>query len=146
MNCVYIETSAVLSWLLGEPPAPRVIECMDGADHIVSSCITRLEVERSLLRAESAGFIKTADRQKVRGLFMSFSSSWTFLAITVEVLSRASVAFPVEPVRSLDAIHLASVLEFIPLYPGISVLSFDNRIRANLEPLGISAATITSVP
>lgn len=140
MKVVYIETSAVLTWLLGEPDHQRVVDCLNDSDMVVTSVLTRLEVERSLLRAERGGMMREAERQKVRGLFARVSSSWAFLALSEDVLKRASGAFPVEPVRSLDAIHLASALEFLGLYPALSVLSFDKRIYDNLDPLGLPSA------
>lgn len=46
----------------------------------------------------------------------------------------------VEPVRSLNAVHLASAIELLAAYPDLMVLSFDDRIIANLEPLGLEKA------
>lgn len=53
---------------------------------------------------------------------------------------RAAGAFPVEPVRTLDALHLASALELLRVHPDISVLSFGRRILDNLPALGLGAA------
>ncbi len=64
------------------------------------------------------------------------------LEITADIRIRAGEAFPVEPVRTLDAIHLATALQFARALPGLSVLTFDRRILANLEPLGLLAATV----
>ena len=38
--------------------------------------------------------------------------------------------------RSLDALHLATVLRIAEFRPGLQVLAFDNRIRANAAALG----------
>ena len=46
----------------------------------------------------------------------------------------------VEPVRSLDAIHLATALEFTKVVATLGVLSFDTRITDNLDPLGLEPA------
>ncbi len=51
-----------------------------------------------------------------------------------------SGVFPVEPIRTLDALHLASALELLRLFPDLTVLSFDRRIVENLAPLGLGAA------
>ena len=51
---------------------------------------------------------------------------------------RAGQAFPVEPVRTLDALHLASALEFLVLFPDLKVLSLDDRVLANLPQLGLA--------
>ncbi len=74
------------------------------------------------------------------GLFSNTILDWSFLEITEEIRDRAALAFPVEPVRSLDAIHPASMLEFLVLYPEITVLSFDQRIIDNIEPPGLTNA------
>lgn len=51
------------------------------------------------------------------------------------VLSASSL-----PVVLSDAIHLASALEALKVYPDLVVLSFDKRILENLEPLGLTRA------
>ncbi len=51
------------------------------------------------------------------------------------VVERSRQPFPVEPVRSLDAIHLSSALEARRALPGLHVLSLDDRVRQNaLKP------------
>ena len=51
-------------------------------------------------------------------------------------MDRARRRFPREPVRALDALHLATVLRIGDFRPGLGVLSFDRRIRANAAALG----------
>jgi hypothetical protein len=50
---------------------------------------------------------------------------------------RSSAEFPVEPVRSLDAIHLATALDSIQLFQDVSVLFFDKRMAVNIVALGL---------
>jgi len=140
MSALYIETSALLAWLFGEENAREVMDRINGAERIVTSVLTRLETERSLLRAEKTGLITAADRQKLLGLFRKVSSGWYFFSISEEVLARSCAEFPVEPVRSLDAIHLATALESIQLFQDVNVLSFDKRVAGNLMALGLQAA------
>ena len=59
------------------------------------------------------------------------------MEITKEIREGASQPFPVEPVRSLDAIHLSTALEFLKIYPEMKVLSFDKRINDNIPSLGL---------
>jgi predicted nucleic acid-binding protein len=42
-----------------------------------------------------------------------------------------------EPVRTLDAIHLATAAIFHESLGGLQVLSFDERIRANAQQVGL---------
>ncbi|MBI3795873.1 MAG: hypothetical protein HY268_02755 [Deltaproteobacteria bacterium] len=43
---------------------------------------------------------------------------------------------PLEPVRTLDAIHLASALFLRESFPDLLILSTDERVRHNALPLG----------
>ena len=135
---VYAETSAVLAWLFGEPAGNRVKEALDAAARVVSSALTPVEAGRTVERAESQALISSADAAKLRGLIARNTSQWTLLEIGPTVRLRAGQAFPVEPVRTLDALHLASALEFLVLFPDLKVLSLDDRVLANLPQLGLA--------
>jgi len=73
---------------------------------------------------------------EVRATLMQAAARWAVLEISPEVASRAEQAFPVEPVRTLDAIHLASALLLRNSVPDLVVVSTDERIRANASQLG----------
>ena len=139
MKALYIETSAILSWLFGESESETVIQALNEHDAILSSVLSILETRRSLIRAENQGIISAADRLKLEGFFASASAGWNFMEIDLDVRERAARIFPVEPVRSLDAIHLATALEFLKAYPDLIVLSMDEGILNNLIPLGLPA-------
>jgi myo-inositol catabolism protein IolC len=62
------------------------------------------------------------------------------MTLTDSVLARAGAAFPVEPVRALDAIHLATALAFSESFPELTVLAFDRRMTENTTALGLSSA------
>ena len=137
MAALYLESSAVLTWLLGETNARQVRTRVDAATIIVTSVLTLLETDRTLIRAEQQGIIKAAQRQKLKGLLRRAQAAWILMEITAEVRQLAAQPFPVEPVRTLDAIHLSTAMLFSRAYPDLTVLSFDHRITSNLEPLGL---------
>jgi len=137
VTVVYLESSALLQWLLGQPRAAEVSRSVDQADLVLTSMLTLTECERVLNRAEDQGSLKGGDAQRLRGLLNRAQASWTRMSVSDEVLRRAGRTFPVEPVRTLDAIHLATALEFTAVYPDLRVLSYDQRIRGNAEALGI---------
>ncbi|NQU64065.1 MAG: type II toxin-antitoxin system VapC family toxin [SAR324 cluster bacterium] len=137
MKSLYIESSAILTWLFGEPKSSLVTKLINKSPVVVSSTLSILETKRSILHAENQQLITAGDSNRLLGLFSNTILDWSFLEITEEVRNRAALPFPVEPVRSLDAVHLASILEFLILYPDISVLSFDQRIIDNLARLGL---------
>jgi len=138
MKVVYLESSALLQWLLGQSGADDVRGVVDRADVVLTSTLTRTEAERALIRAENQGHLRGGDAQRLRGLLNRVEATWTRMSVSEEVLLRAGRPFPVEPVRTLDAIHLATALELATAFPDLRVLSFDRRVRENSEALGIA--------
>jgi uncharacterized protein with PIN domain len=137
MTAVYVETSAVLCWLLGEPEATEVRRRVDGAKLVATSVLTFVESERALIRAEAVGKLTGGDAQRLRGMLHRARTGWVVMEVSEQVRDRAARAFPVEPVRTLDAIHLATALAFSAVFPELRMLSFDARVRDNCEALGI---------
>ena len=137
MTTIYLETSAVLTWLFGEPRSEEVLQTVNPADVVVTSTLTYAEVSRALLRAETDTVLRGGEAQKLRGILERARTGWMAMAVSDNVLARASRPFPAEPVRTLDAIHLATALEFTRAFADLRVLSFDRRIRDNAEALGI---------
>jgi hypothetical protein len=58
-------------------------------------------------------------------------------ALGETVLRGAREEFPVEPVRTLDAVHLATIRMLDEELGDVVVASCDDRIRANVEALDI---------
>ena len=142
MTTLYLETSAVLDWLLEAPNRVNIISLYEDSENIVSSNLTLVESKRALIRLEKEGGVKPSQRMRLVGILESAAASWTLMDISSAVRTRAVETFPVEPVRSLDAIHLATALEFLKVYPDLRVLSFDKRIVDNLEPLGLEVCKL----
>jgi hypothetical protein len=103
---------------------------------------TRSYTERALIHAKTNGLITDADRQLLKGEFIKVNASWNFLEITGAVRKRACMVFPVEPVRSPDAIHLATALELLLVYPDVSILTCNRRIINNMVPPGLKGVLL----
>ncbi len=52
------------------------------------------------------------------------------------ILERAGREFPVEPVRTLDAVHLATIDALNQAAVDLDVASTDRRVRENADALG----------
>ena len=137
MSTVYVESSAVLAWLFGESQAAEVKQLLDAASTVVTSELTVLETHRALVRAERRAALTEGDAQRLRGQLRRVGDSWIRMELFDEVLSRAARPFPVEPVRILDAVHLATALAFTQAFPDLRVLSFNDRILGNARALGL---------
>lgn len=135
---VYAESSAVLAWIFHEPRADAVNEVFEQATLVLSSTLTSIECTRGVRRAEAAGRVTAREAEALLTEFRSLAEGWDAMEIGERVVLAASVPFPVEPVRSLDAIHLASAKVACDSFGDIAVLSFDERVRANAEALGLT--------
>ena len=137
---VYAESSAVLAWLLGEHPGGGAEQALGAADLVVASDLTLIECDRVLERAMALGAQSRAQAARRRATLGAASDRWVVLAIDSEVAARSRQAFPREPIRSLDAIHLSTALVARNLVTELQVLSLDERIRDNAVALGFDIA------
>lgn len=137
MSALYLETSALLAWLFGEPGGEEIEARIDGAEAVVFSALTLTESARAIARAESEGALSGGDARRLHGVLRRTVRCWTRMSLSDDVLERAGRPFPVEPLRTLDALHLATALEFAELFDGLAVLSHDRRILDNAEALGL---------
>lgn len=135
---VYAESSAVLAWLLGDDRGEAAGGILRGATGVVASDLTLVECERVLIRAWSVGQLTEAEGADHRAVLGRAAQHWTRMRMGDEVVERALRPFPIEPVCTLDALHLASALVARSAAPGLSILSLDARVRENAERLGFT--------
>jgi predicted nucleic acid-binding protein len=133
---VYAESSAVLAWLLGEVDGQRVREVLGRSELVTASDLTLIECDRVLIRAIVLGEIDEAKAADRRGHLNAAAAHWHVWRLSVDIVDRARRPFPMEPIRALDAIHLASALAVRSVVPGVQLLSLDDRIRRSGEQLG----------
>lgn len=140
MRVLYLESSAVVAWLFSEASAAKVLRATEDADLVVTSQLTIVEAERAIRRVTAQGIVREANAQKLRGALERERVNWTTMSLTADVVARAGRAFPVEPVKTLDAIHLATALAFAEAFPDLEILSLDRRLLENATALGLAPA------
>jgi hypothetical protein len=133
---VYVESSAVLRWLFNEAGGDEVFSRLQEAGKVACSRLTLIECRRAARRAAAEARITEAELGEILATFAQAAARWAVLELTREVAERAASGFPVEPVRTLDAIHLASLALLREAVPALSVLSTDERVRRNAMQLG----------
>jgi predicted nucleic acid-binding protein len=134
---LYAESSAVLAWLLDENSAADVRRSLAGAEIIVASDLTLIECDRVILRAAALGELTEAEAADRRAHLTAAASHWQILRVAPEIVERARQPFSAEPIRTLDAIHLASVLFARTAIAGLMLLSLDDRVRKAGKKLGL---------
>ncbi len=135
---VYAESSAILAWLLGEPSQDDAMRALEGAELVVTSSLTGVECARGLARARATGRVSSSDELAALRLLDIAERSWDIHDLSDHVMSRARSSFPIEPLRTLDAMHLATAMVFQKTLGDVSILSFDDRVRANATAMGFT--------
>jgi len=134
---LYAESSAILAWLLDETSGASVRESLAEEEIVVASDLTLIECDRVLHRAGVLGELTEAEAADRRAHLSTVAGHWVLLRIGPEVVERARQPFPGEPIRTLDAIHLASLLVARSALAGLALLSLDTRVRNAASRLGI---------
>ena len=135
---IYAESSAVLAWLLDEPTAPAVRRLLSEAEVIVSSDLTLIECDRVLLRAVALKELTEAEAADRRAHLVEAAAHWQVLRIAGEIVDRSRQPFRGDPIRTLDAIHLASLLVSRSAVVGLRLLSLDDRVRQAAIRIGVA--------
>jgi uncharacterized protein with PIN domain len=133
---LYAESSAVLAWLLGEPPGEATRDAIAGAEAVLTSDLTLVECDRALIRATALKEMSETEAADRRAHLAAAAAHWHVLQLSEDVIARARRPFPEEPIRSLDAVHLASALVARSAVAGLALLSLDTRIRTSARHLG----------
>jgi predicted nucleic acid-binding protein len=134
----YVESSALVSSIVEQDTAAK--RTMTQARTLVTSLLTLTEAHRALVQGRNRGRFEPVRVRAFSRAFDSFAKRCHVIPVGDDILARARRPFLVEPVRTLDAIHLATI-ELLGADPGmIGVLTRDARIRANAIAAGYEVA------
>jgi len=130
---LYVETSALLRVVLEGDEALRPLLLGEGR---YTSALTFVEARRGVLRARLKGRLDASGMHKALRRITEYARSCEIVPLEDEVLRRAGEEFPVEPVRTLDAIHIATLQILEESLSGFEIATCDERVRDNAEALG----------
>jgi len=127
---LYVESSALLTWLLAQPGADEVQLELAAAPRRVASQLTLLECARAIAR--TSGAQQAGAQATLRALMATLDLA----AVDLSLLDSLARPFAIEPLRTLDAIHLSTAAQL--RLPGevVTFLALDERVRANAAALG----------
>lgn len=130
----YIESSALVAALLERDTAARASIRADGIR--VTSALTLAEAARAILRARASGRLSEANERAATHALQVFARRCDIVSVTDDVLVRVGRPFPMEPIRTLDAVHLATA-EILAEPPAlVTIVTRDARVRDNARALG----------
>jgi predicted nucleic acid-binding protein len=128
-----MESSALLAALLEHDTA--VLSAPAGTEH-VTSALTLAEAGRAIVRARATGRLTPDDELVAVRALQTFERRCFIVDVDRAVLARVRRPFPVEPIRTLDAVHLATA-ELLGEAPQLmTIVTRDVRVRDNARALG----------
>jgi predicted nucleic acid-binding protein len=125
-----------LCWLLDEARAAELRAPLGDAELLLTSSLTLIECERVLIRGVATNLVPEAVAAERGAVLARTADHWVVFDLDAEVTERARRPFPAEPIRTLDAIHLATAVLARSLVPDLTVLSLDERVRRSAEQMG----------
>ena len=128
----------MLRWLFNEPQGDSILDQLRSASKVATSRLTLVEARRAIRRASREADLASAERTEVLSALALAAARWALLDLSRAVVERAEGEFPVEPIRTLDALHLASALVLRDALPDLVLLTTDDRLRANALELGFA--------
>jgi hypothetical protein len=92
------------------------------------------------VRVATSGRLSESEVQRLRGVLAATIPRWSLMRVDADVVARARRPFPVEPMRTLDAVHLASALLARSAVADLTLLALDGRVRDAGRALGFHVA------
>ena len=127
---IYLDTSVALAQLLAEDRAPP---SSLWAEPLVASRLLEYEIWTRL----NALRLGRSHGEEARALIQRVA----LVELAPPVLGRVLEPFPV-PVRTLDALHLASITFLLGRGQTVELAAYDNRLLAAAQALGIPIAPL----
>jgi PIN domain len=130
----YMESSALVAALLEHDMAAKKRPPV--GTQLVTSALTLAEAARAIILTRATGRLTAAEEQAAVRALRTFERRCFLLDVDRAVLARVSRPFPIEPIRTLDAVHLATT-ELLDETPQVvTIVTRDVGVRDNARALG----------
>lgn len=130
----YVESSALVAALLEHDRT--AMQPVPAGTRLVTSALTLAETARAIIRARVTERLTAEQERAAVKALQTFARRCFVIDVDGEVLSRVGRRFPVEPVRTLDAVHLATVEMLNEAPQLVTIVTRDVRVRENALALG----------
>jgi len=139
----YFDTSALVKRYVNEAGRPEVLRLLRHHD-VVTSAVLPVEIRGALRRRASEGSLAAARVPEILRRVATDRAYWTLVEVGREVLARAEALVTAHPLRTLDAIHVASAQLFSSRLatPELIFVSADGRQTAAAAAGGLTAMYI----
>lgn len=125
----YIDTSAALRAVLETGTTPEIESEIENAEILITSRLSLVESERALLRLRRSSSVSEERLADAAHAIDELWSHCTIWELTEEVCTAAMQVAPSQPLRTLDALHLATYLRARRRIFGLALLTADRRME-----------------
>jgi predicted nucleic acid-binding protein len=108
---VYCDTSAMAKRYVREPGRPALMKAL-ARHRVVSSVLLPVELHSAFSRRAREGTLATVTLPRLFKRVATDRQHWTLIETTAEVLAEAEALLEAHPLRTLDAVHVASARIF----------------------------------
>ena len=126
----FLGTSALIPLLISEESSETLRTLLREDRRIVISSITPLEITSVLWRLRHGDQIGLAENHAAESAFGELSSSWREIGFSARVAEVALDLFSRCPLRTLDAIQLATVSSLRDVSALLPFVVMDKKLRA----------------
>ena len=139
----YFDTSALVKRYVDEPGRRDVLQLLR-RNACVTSVVLPVELRSSLRRRVAEGSIDATRLPAILKHIAADRRYWTFVEVGTDVLANAETLVAAHPIRTLDAIHVASARLFAAriAMPGLTFVSADKRQTETAVAVGLAARHI----
>jgi predicted nucleic acid-binding protein len=130
---LYLDTSAVLRAVLENGTDPQLEASIAAAPALITSRLSLVEASRALHRLRQLGRVSEttlAEAAREIGALWARCELWE---LTPSVCERARQVAPGSPLRTLDALHLATFVLARERIEGLELITVEKRLEAAAE-------------
>ena len=139
----YFDTSALVKRYIDEPGRREVLRLLR-RNECVTSAVLPVELRSGLRRRAAEGSLEAAQLPAILKHVAADRPYWTLVDVGTEVLAGAEALVAAHPIRTLDAIHVASAQLFVARVsmPDLIFVSADKRQTETAVAVGLVARHI----
>ena len=124
------DTSAIVPLLITEPQSDAMRSILADDAMIVTSAITPIEITSALWRRRHRGEVSAPAHHDADRAFADLSRRWREVVLSAVVTEAALRILTRYPLRTLDALQLASALVLTPRPNDLPFVTLDKRMKA----------------
>jgi len=137
----YFDTSALVKRYVDEAGRREVLQLLR-RNECVTSAVLPVELRSGLRRRVAEGSLVAARLPAILSHVAADRAYWTLVEVGTDVLTAAETLVATHPIRTLDAIHVASAQLFAASVSALTFVSADKRQTETAIAVGLAARHI----